>query len=174
MHPEEAETALRTIRQVSNDALAQARAALATIRDPGAADSRPGPGLRDLDALFASVRAAGLVVQPSLDFGSGPVPYSVGSAAYRVVQESLTNVMRHAGAGARATVGVVRSPGALVIEVTDTGNGKARAPGPATPGHGVTGMRERVLELGGEFSARPQPAGGFRVWARLPTEGPVR
>jgi signal transduction histidine kinase len=174
MHPEEAETALRTIRQVSNDALAQARAALATIRDPGDADSRPGPGLRDLDALFASVRAAGLVVQPSLDFGSGPVPYSVGSAAYRVVQESLTNVMRHAGAGARATVGVVCSPGALVIEVTDTGNGKARAPGPTTPGHGVTGMRERVLELGGEFSARPQPAGGFRVWARLPTEGPVR
>lgn len=167
--PEQAEAALRSIRQVSNDALAQARATLATIRDPVATDDRSVSGLDDLQALFASVRAAGLVVEPSVDLGGPPLPAAVGSAVYRVVQESLTNVMRHAGAGARAAVEVARRPGGVLVEVTDTGSGATTAPA-TTPGHGLIGMRERVLGLGGEFSAGPQPPGGFRVRVWLPVE----
>jgi signal transduction histidine kinase len=86
------------------------------------------------------------------------------------VQESLTKVMRHAGSRARATVNVVHRAGAVVVEVTDTG-ACGDAPPPSTvPGHGLTGMRERVTELGGELSAGPRPSGGFRVRVRLPAD----
>jgi signal transduction histidine kinase len=109
-----------------------------------------------------------------VDLAGDPVPAAVGSAAYRVVQESLTNVMRHAGKDARAAVEVVRGPGVLPVDVTDAGNAGATVPSRnAMPGHGLTGMRERVLELGGEFTAGPRPSGGFQVRVRLPTERPA-
>jgi signal transduction histidine kinase len=169
-HPQEAEAALRTIRQVSADALGLARAALDRVRDPGA-DGTLTAAIDDLGALLSSVRAAGLALRSTVDLGNRPVPATVGAAAYRVVQEALTNVMRHAGTDAHATVEVIHRAGVLEVEVTDSGGGGA-APARATPGHGLIGMRERVAALGGELSAGPGPAGGFRVLARLPTVRP--
>lgn len=172
--PAEAEAALEAIRQVSGDALAQARAALTTIRDPVDGAGHSGSGLEGLDALLGSVRSTGLVVHASVALGGGgAIPPEVASAAYRVVQEALTNVMRHAGPGAEATVAVTREGGDVVVEVADTGAGGGAGLPARTPGHGVIGMRERVLGLGGRFSAGPEPGGGFRVSARLPAGGAV-
>jgi signal transduction histidine kinase len=164
--PEQAREALRTIRQGSTDALAQARAALAAVRgtDPEAAPA--APGLADLDALVASVRATGLPVELDADLGGPLVPAVIGATAYRVVQEALTNVMHHAGPGAHARARVGRVDGWLEIEVTDDGAG-ARAPG-RSPGHGLRGMAERVGAVGGELRAGPAPGGGFALHARLP------
>ncbi|MDR0358859.1 MAG: sensor histidine kinase, partial [bacterium] len=170
--PAEAEAALAAIRQVSGDALAQARAALGAIRDPvdGAEQSRSG--LDGLDALLRSVRSTGLVVHASVALGDeAAIPPEIASAAFRVVQESLTNVMRHAGPGAEATVAVTREGGDVVVEVSDTGAKRGAAPATKAPGHGLVGMRERVLGLGGRFSAGREPGGGFRVSARLPAGG---
>jgi signal transduction histidine kinase len=111
----------------------------------------------------------------------GHLPTAVDLAAYRVIQESLTNVLRHAGAAA-ASVSIRYQPGDLRIEVVDTGRGGARTPGdrppdgrgPAgqgSPGHGIIGMRERVAAVGGELTAEPRIGGGFRVYARLPIQG---
>lgn len=172
--PAEAEAALEAIRRVSVDALGQARAALAAIREPVDGAPPEAAGLDGLDALLGSVRSTGLVVHASVALGGeGRVPPAIATAAYRVVQESLTNVMRHAGPGAEATVAVTRERGEIVVEVADTGSG-AGAPPAATPGHGVIGMRERVLGLGGRFSAGPAPGGGYRVSARLPVGGGAR
>ena len=166
--PAEAEAALQAIRQVSGDALAGARAALEAIRDPADGGEQPRAGLDGLDALFGSVRSTGLVVHASVELGDdAKIPPEVASAAYRVVQESLTNVMRHAGPRAEASVAVKQEGSDVVVEVTDTGVASGAAPA-RTPGHGVIGMRERVLGLGGRFSAGPEPGGGFRVSARLP------
>jgi signal transduction histidine kinase len=169
--PSEAEATLKTIRKVSGDALAQARATVARIREPVAAGDPTAPGLHALDALFASVRSAGVDVRASVEFRSGAVPPSIAAAVYRVVQESLTNVMRHAGPTARATVKVTHQADAIVVEIADTGGAAPPAPSSKTPGHGVMGMRERVLELGGELAAGPLPGGGFHVRAWLPTGG---
>ncbi|MBO0682632.1 MAG: sensor histidine kinase [Candidatus Dormibacteraeota bacterium] len=170
--PAEAERALETIRRVSGDALAQARTALAAIRDPVDGAEHSGAGLEGLGALFASARSTGLAVQASVALGDeAAITPEVASAAYRVVQESLTNVMRHAGPGAEAAVAVRREGGEVVVEVTDTGVGSRAAPPAKAPGHGLIGMRERVLGLGGRFSAGPEPEGGFRVSARLPARG---
>jgi len=166
--PDQAEAALRGIRQVSNDALAQARSALARIREP-LEPAGAGAGLDDLDALLASVRAAGMAVTASVAVGDELLPAAVGPVAYRVVQESLTNVMRHAGPDAGATVRVARDGDAILVEIADTGGDAA--PAAAQPGHGLVGMRERVLGAGGTFAAGPGPDGGFRVTARLPLEG---
>ncbi|HZU19438.1 MAG TPA: sensor histidine kinase [Candidatus Dormibacteraeota bacterium] len=159
--PAEAEAALRTIRRVSNDALAQARAVLTSIRDPV---EPAATGSDDLDALFESVRSTGLTVKTTVALSGGVVPRAIAPIVYRVIQESLTNVMRHAGPKAEATVAIARHADAIVVEVADRG-GAAR---PGKPGHGLLGMRERVLEAGGDFSAGPEPAGGFRVRVRLP------
>jgi signal transduction histidine kinase len=166
--PEQAREALRTIRQASTDALAQARAALSVVRGPGG--DRPEPGLADLDGLAASVRATGLPVQLDTELDGEPVPEAIGAVAYRVVQEALTNVMRHAGPGARARARVARAHDWLEIEVRDDGAGAAEA---ASPGHGLRGMAERVGAVGGELRAGPAPGGGFALHARLPL-GPAR
>ncbi|MFC0439991.1 sensor histidine kinase [Kutzneria buriramensis] len=152
--PEEAREALRAIREVSNDALAQSRAALAAVRS--------GPGLSELPALVDSVRASGVTVDLHVDES---VPEPAGTDAYRIVQEALTNVMRHAGPEATASVRIERTEGWLQIDVTDDGVGTT-----ATAGHGLRGMAERARTLGGELRAGPGPDGGFAVHARLPLE----
>jgi signal transduction histidine kinase len=163
--PEQAREALRTIRQASNDALAQARAALRAVRATGEDAAAAPPGLADLDALAASVRAAGLPVELDAELDGEPVPEAIGAVAYRVVQEALTNVMRHAGPGARVRARVGRTHQWLEVEVTDDGAGAAAA---GDAGHGLRGMRERVGAVGGQLRAGPAPGGGFRVHARLP------
>lgn len=187
--PEQAREALVAIEQTSSQALREMRAILGVLRD--ANDGRgPHPGLDQLDNLTAQARDGGLDIE--LEATAAPVPLSsaVGSAAYRIVQESITNVIRHVGP-TRVTVALDYGTEALNIRVTDEGRRqetsddrgglhlRARHPrgarSPAEPGRGILGMRERCQLLGGELTAEAVPAGGFQVTARLPLlpGGPV-
>ncbi|WP_204078228.1 sensor histidine kinase [Planotetraspora phitsanulokensis] len=164
--PEQAREALQAIRQVSNDALAQARAALTVVRGPDEEPPQAPPGLADLDALVTSVRATGLGVDLAVDLESRAIPDVISATAYRIVQEASTNVMRHAGPGARARIQVGTVHGWLEIDVTDDGIGAAVPARGA--GHGLRGLEERVRAVGGELQAGPAPGGGFTLHARLP------
>jgi signal transduction histidine kinase len=162
--PEEARAALEAIRQGSAGAMQELRAALGVLRDPGGGPARaPAPGLGQLAELVAGVTGAGRAVDVVVEGDPGELPPAADLAAYRVVQESLTNVVKHAGPAA-ATVRVAYEPGWVVVEVSDDGDGAA----PASGGSGIAGLRERVAAAGGELEAGPRPGGGFRVTARLP------
>lgn len=168
--PEQARTALETIEQVSKQTLDELRTTVGVLRaDDDGAPRTPTPGIDRLPALVATARDAGLAVELRCDDRTDPVPTAVDVAAFRIVQESLTNVMRHAGTPAHAVVSVVHEPRALVVEVCDDGLGVPpdRLPG----GHGIAGMRERAETVGGELRVGPRHGGGFRVWARLPFPG---
>jgi signal transduction histidine kinase len=159
--PGQARPALTNIKEASRDALAQLRTALDVLRLGEGAPRAPAPGLADLDALASGVRASGLSVVIERDDHLPPLPAEVELAAYRIVQEALTNVTRHADARL-VTVRIANHDG-LNIEVLDDGIG-----GRAGPGNGITGMRERARALGGSVQAGPHPRGGFRVSARIP------
>jgi signal transduction histidine kinase len=167
--PAEVREALRAIRQVSRGSLAELSALLGVLRAEGeeaAAVRAPAPDLDALATLVDRLRDAGL--QVALDMaqaGDASMPEVVGAASYRIVQEALTNVARHAGPDAHAHVRLARHDGVVEVEVCDDGRGAA--PG-VRPGGGLTGMRERAAALGGCFEAGGAPGGGFRVWASLP------
>jgi len=172
-------TALTAIRDTSKEALGEMRATLGQLRDGTA--GRDGPagvgGLDRLPALRDAVTAAGAPVTVEVKGEQRPLPTAVDQAAYRILQESLTNVLRHAGPAARATVSLRYEPAALAIRVTDDGGGETGT-GPQRPGlpagltagggHGLTGMAERAAAVGGEVTAGPRAEGGFEVVARLP------
>jgi signal transduction histidine kinase len=166
---DQAEAALEAIRSTSKEALDELRGTLAVFRRPDgdeAAPRRPAPGLGQLQALVSEMAESGLPVRLAISGAASELPGGVDLAAYRIVQESLTNVLRHAG-GAAATVRVSYEPGEVTVEVTDDGNGRV----PVTTGrggHGIVGMRERAAAVGGTLEAAPRPQGGFRVHARLP------
>ena len=165
--PTEVRAALRAIRQVSRESLNELSALLGVLRsegEEGAAERSPAPDLQALPRLVAGLREAGLDVGLEMDDGDN-VPEVVGAAGYRIVQEALTNVARHAGPNARAQVRLARHDGVVEVEVRDDGS---EAPAAPRPGGGLTGMRERAALLGGRFEAGPAPGGGFRVWASLP------
>jgi signal transduction histidine kinase len=164
--PERARDALTAIHEVSRQALGELRSVLGVLRADGA-DSPlvPSPGLDRLGELAAHARAAGIAVLLEQEGTSRPVPAGVDAAAYRIIQEALTNAVRHSG-GSTATVHVRYDAGALTIEVDDDGRAAAHSP---RPGNGVAGMTERARALGGTLDAGPRPGGGFRVLARLPT-----
>ncbi|GAA4080108.1 sensor histidine kinase [Nonomuraea soli] len=168
--PDVARDALRTIEQTSSRALREMRAILGVLRDDGAGRV-PYPGLGQLDELAAEAREAGLDIEVEEAPPVAPLPSAVGSAAYRILQESITNVIRHVGP-TRVTVAL--NPGAEVLElrVTDAGPSmRVPVPGRAAPGEdgrGIVGMRERCRLLGGDLDAGPLPGGGFEVRARLP------
>ncbi len=164
--PEQAREALHAIRQLSTDALAQARAALTVVRGTSEDPPRAAPDLAGLDALVTSVRETGLGVDLATDLDGHVVPDVISATAYRIVQEALTNVMRHAGPGASARVHVGTVDGWLEIDVADDGIGAAEPM--RAPGHGLRGLAERVAAVGGEVRAGPAPSGGFTVHARLP------
>jgi signal transduction histidine kinase len=167
--PEQARPALTNIKAASRDALHELRSALDVLRRGEAAPRSPAPRLADLTDLVEGVRASGLDVRLDVRLAvrldmvapPEPLPAALELAAYRIVQEALTNVARHAGAG-RATVRLVVDD-QLTIEVTDDGRG-----GEAPAGNGIRGMRERAAALGGTVEAGPGPDGGFRVVAHLP------
>ena len=173
--PEEAKAALEAIRQGGAGAMQELRAALGVLRDPEGGPARaPAPGLGQLGELVEGVAGAGRAVDVVVEGDPGELPPAVDLAAYRVVQESLTNVVKHAGQAA-ATVRVAYRTEQVVVEVTDNGNGVESASGrrptdsdPQIRGSGIAGMRERVAAAGGELEAGPRPGGGFRVTARLP------
>jgi signal transduction histidine kinase len=164
--PEEAADALRVIEGASREALTELRHLLGALRGDGSdpAELGPAPGMAGLPALAAQAERAGVPVELVLPGGSADLPEGVELSTYRIVQEALTNVIRHAGP-ARCRVEVDVDRDAVRIEVTDTGCGPH---GPASAGHGLIGMRERVAVYGGRFRAGPGPDGGFAVRAELP------
>jgi signal transduction histidine kinase len=161
----EARRALENISRTSRSSLAEIRRLLGVLRNAdGSPAYTPAPGLADLPRLTREVADAGLPVAVSVDGDLDRVPPGVGLAAYRIVQEALTNTLRHARAN-RAQVHLDSTSGVLLIEVTDDGHGANGAP---VGGHGLVGMRERVAVYGGSLDAGPARGGGFRVAARLP------
>jgi len=171
--PDKAGEALATIRQASDEALDELHAMLGVLRQPdGHVPLAPAPGLAQLDALVAQAEGAGLRVEVDAG-GAANLPPAVDLACYRIVQESLTNVVRHAGASS-ATVTVAADGDTLLVEVTDDGPGAPGAGNGNGTRQGIVGMRERARALGGTLEAGPRPEGGFRVSARLPTAGGVR
>jgi len=165
-HPDEAKKALDAIATTSRGTLAEIRRLLGGLREEdGGADYAPAPGLDDLTQLAADVTEAGVPVEIDYHGDRSEIPQGVELTAYRIVQEALTNVLKHAGP-ASAQVTVSFEPDALLIEVVDDGRGvNGRADG---GGHGLLGMRERVGVYGGTLDAGLRPSGGFRVRARLP------
>jgi signal transduction histidine kinase len=168
--PEDARAALLAIKRASGNALAELRATLSMLRSSEAAPRASAAGLDRLPSLVESSRAAGLPVDVMIEGDARPLPPAVDTAAFRIVQESLTNAIRHAGP-ARATVAVRHRGDGVEIEVTDDGRGAVVGNGDADNaggGHGLAGMRERVALLGGELSAGARGSGGYRVWVWFP------
>jgi signal transduction histidine kinase len=164
--PEQARPALAAIKDASNDALRELRSVLDLLREGGdGAPRSPTTGLAQLDGLIARTESAGLLVDKRIEGEPRNLPAAVDRAAFRIVQESLTNVTKHAGANAVA-VSLAYEPTDLVIEVND--DGRKRSSSDQSGGKGIAGMRERALAVGGELAAGPRPTGGFRVRARLP------
>lgn len=177
--PEHAWAALEAIRQTSREALDELRGTLAVFRRPdGGADTLGGaaphsvPGLGQLDRLVAAMADSGLQVRLIVEGQPTTLPARVDLAAYRIVQESLTNVLRHAGP-TRATVRVDYQPDGVVLAITDDGSARV-GDDTSLGGHGIAGMRERAAALGGRLQAGPRSQGGFSVEARLPVRGAHR
>jgi signal transduction histidine kinase len=162
--------ALEKIENSARQALGETRRLLGVLRDPDEeAGLAPQPGIGELDALAASVRAAGLPVNLVISGDHAALPATVDVSVYRIVQEALTNVLKHAGP-ARADVTIGCAEEAVTIEVIDDGTGERGHQAPSD-GHGLAGMRERAAVFGGELTAGPRPGGGYAVRVRLPLSG---
>ena len=173
--PEQAAQALSSIENISRGALTEMRALLGVLRsdqgEPAAqqptAALQPAPGLADLEHLAERTIAAGVRVNMDIQGPLPDLPAGLDLTVYRVIQEALTNVVKHAAAGS-CQVRLTSGQGNLSVEVTDDGRGPGGQPGERTQGHGLIGMRERVGMYGGEFSAGPLPGQGFQVRATFP------
>ncbi len=164
--PEQAQIALTAIEAASREAMGELRSVLNILSRPDEPAPRaPAPSLGRLDALVAQAAAAGIDVKAQIEGEPRPLPAPLDAAAYRIVQEALTNVVRHARA-AHASVRIGYGPRDLTLQVEDDGQGAAAKA--AGGGNGIRGMRERVSALGGDLEAAPLPVRGFRVIARLP------
>jgi signal transduction histidine kinase len=161
---EEVPPALLAIQEASTDAARELRTTLSVLRTEEDGDSS---GLGQLDRLVARARAAGLPVTVTVSGGQRSLPPEVDQAAYRIVQEALTNVTRHAGPACTA-VQLYYTPDALSVQVDNDGTGNGNGFRPAGHGLGLIGMRERVTALGGRLHAGPRDDGGFRVHAEFP------
>jgi signal transduction histidine kinase len=173
--PAEARDALAAIEATSRETLSGLRRMMTGLRHaepgsgPGQAPLGPAPGLADIERLAAMTLEAGVQVEVEWLGSQEPLPADIDLSAFRIIQEAVTNVVRHAGTD-RCLVWIDQQDGYLSIEVTDSGRGG----GTAGTGYGITGMRERASLLGGDFSAGPRPGGGFQVAARLPVPVPAR
>ncbi|HTV99646.1 MAG TPA: sensor histidine kinase [Streptosporangiaceae bacterium] len=167
---EDVPPALAAIQEAGADAVRELRATLGVLRSDEDAD---GSGLGQLDGLVSRARTAGLPVNVTVTGTERPLPPEVDQAAYRIVQEALTNVSRHAG-HACASVHLHYAPDAVSVEVTDDGDGTVTGAGNRAGGRGLglVGMRERVSALGGRLQAGPKDGGGFHVRAELPARIP--
>ncbi|GAA2522009.1 MULTISPECIES: sensor histidine kinase [Streptomyces] len=172
--PDQAKEALAHVREASRSALNELRATVGLLRQSGdpEAPTEPAPGLDRLDELAGTFRSAGLRVEVARDDQGTVLPAAVDLVAYRVIQEALTNVQKHAGNDAKAEVSVVRVGPRIEITVLDDGTGDDRGSTPGGPGggHGLLGMRERVTALHGTLTTGPRYGGGFRVHAILPVK----
>ncbi|WP_106398496.1 sensor histidine kinase [Actinocorallia populi] len=161
--PAAAREALGTIEHASRETLAGLRRMLGALRQADTVPDSPAPGLADLERLAVTTEAAGVRVDVRRRGRRDPLPAEIDLSAFRIVQEAVTNVVRHAGARS-CRVSIEQRDDELAIEVVDSGRGGTGLGG----GHGIVGMRERVGLLHGDFTAGPRPEGGFRVAARLP------
>jgi len=155
---------LSRISAASRQALAEMRGVLAVLRPDAEAELSPQPGLEQLGELAASLRAGGLETQ--LEAEPMHLPPGIALAVYRIVQESLTNVLKHAGADAKASVTIIRSAGTVLISVYDDGAGPSGQA--SSTAHGIVGMRERAAAYGGTLRTGARPSGGFEVEALIP------
>jgi signal transduction histidine kinase len=162
--PEGAREALRQIRETSVSALAELRATIGVLRQPGQAVGTPG--LDELPELASVLKAGGIAVSVRQEIGGRAMPAEIATTAFRILQEALTNVLRHSGAH-HADVTVSRNEDDLLIIVADDGRGAGTDPGRGR-GYGITGMRERAASVGGSLEAGPGAGGGFVVKAVLP------
>jgi signal transduction histidine kinase len=173
--PGEARDALAAIEATSRETLSGLRRMMTGLRHadpepgPGQAPPGPAPGLADLERLAATALDAGVKVEVDWRGSREPLPADIDLSAFRIIQEAVTNVVRHAGTD-QCQVVIGQQDGYLSIEVTDSGCGGSAA----GTGYGIAGMRERAALLGGGFSAGPRSGGGFRVAARLPVPAPAR
>lgn len=169
-HAGQLRDALVTIRETSKGALGEMRAVLGQLRGDagGGAQAARGLGLDRLSQLRAAVTAAGSPVTVTVEGEQGPLPPAADHAAYRILQESLTNVLRHAPNGTPAEVRLRYAPGVLTITVSNDGCAPSPAGGTPGTGNGIRGMRERAAAVGGTLEAGPRPGGGFLVTATLP------
>ncbi|HEX9043020.1 MAG TPA: sensor histidine kinase [Trebonia sp.] len=158
---------LGRISAASRQALAEMRGVLALLRPDTAAELSPQPGLEQVSELVASLRAGGL--ETRLEVEPMHLPPGIALAVYRIVQESLTNVLKHAGAGAKAGVTIIRSAGTVRVSVDDDGAGPSGQA--STTAHGIVGMRERAAAYGGTLRTGARPGGGFEVEASIPLPG---
>jgi len=169
--PEAVADSLQAIKTASKDGLRELRAILNVLRQADDADpTQPAPGTAQLETLISGARRAGLDTTFTVTGEPVPLPSAVDLAAYRIIQESLTNAIRHAGP-ATAAVSLSYGDDELRVEVTDTGRGPGDPGASHNGGHGLAGMRERAATVGGTLDTGPGPAGGFRVAARLPLDG---
>jgi signal transduction histidine kinase len=183
--PEQTRKSLRELVETTGQALDELRATVGLLRQAddrgttadGVAPDEPAPGLARLPTLLQSFRSAGLEVSTREEGTARPLPAGLDLTAYRIVQEALTNVTKHAGSGS-ARVGLDWSPGRLVLTVEDDGARGARETRglpvvpERPPGYGLIGMRERAAAVGGRLHAGPRPQGGFLVRADLPLPPP--
>ncbi|GII95065.1 two-component sensor histidine kinase [Sinosporangium siamense] len=169
--PEQSRHAMGVIGSASSEAMSELRSTINLLRqvDMGQELRAPVSRLSNVDDLVGMAQKAGLTVGWGTSGEVYDLPAAVDASAYRIIQESMTNVIRHSGA-TTAKVTMVYEPQGIAIEIVDNGRGSG-VPDGGTPGHGLTGMRERVAALGGHLAAGPAPDGGFRVHAWLPTEG---
>jgi len=173
--PAEARDALAAIEATSRETLSGLRRMMTGLRraepgsGPGQAPLGPAPGLADIERLAAMTLDAGVQVEVEWLGSQEPLPADIDLSAFRIIQEAVTNVVRHAGTD-RCLVWIDQQDGYLSIEVTDNGRGGSTT----GTGYGITGMRERAALLGGDFSAGARPGGGFQVAARLPVPTPAR
>ena len=167
--PAAAVRAMAAVEHAGRQALDELRHLLGVLRPMSVPEAtEPQPGLLEIDPLVEQTRRAGLDVTLTTEGDVTGLPARVELSAYRIVQESLTNVVKHAGSGARTRVRLANDGSSLLVEVTDDGSGATILPG---AGHGLIGMRERALLLGGSLDAGPGADGGFDVRARLPLDG---
>jgi signal transduction histidine kinase len=168
--PERAVEAMRSVSATGRQALGDTRRLLGVLRDQHADERQPVPDLGRLDELIARVRSTGLPVTYEVTGVATDLPAGVQLTVFRLVQEALTNTLKHAGDSAQATVRVRYAPDEVCVDVEDDGAGTA-APVPMSAGAGLIGMRERVQTYGGDLRTGPGHGGGWRVSARLRIEG---
>lgn len=171
--PERAADIMRTVSATGRQALADTRQVLGILSEDQTGDRHPVPDLDGLDGLIASVRSAGLPVSYEIHGAAEKLPSGAQLTVYRLVQEALTNTMKHGGGNTHATVRLRYLPGELHVDIEDDGAG-APAAVPATVGRGLTGMRERVHAFGGEVQSGPRSPTGWRVSAQLPIDDALR
>jgi signal transduction histidine kinase len=167
--PERARAAIATIAATGRATLVELRRLLGVLRSGDEDGVAPQPGLADLDALVGGFRSSGIQVSAEISVdGAGALPPGLQLAAYRIVQEGLTNTLKHAGPGTAVTVRVRRVDAAVTVEIRDDGTSSAPV---SHPGHGLVGIRERAALFGGTARTGPCPGGGFQVLATLPVDG---